>query len=85
VGAVDLAHVAGSFLELEDNSSGNAIAGDQVTANATVQVPSGVYVCMMEEEGVYLVGYRTLHKALVSQLLRALRRSSAPARPSRIH
>lgn len=56
--AVDLAHVAGSFLDLEDDSSGNAIAGDQVTANPTVQVPSGVYARMTEGD-VYLVGYHT--------------------------
>ena len=82
---MDLAHVAGSCLDLKDNSSGNAIDGDQVTANATVQVPSGVYARMMEEEGVYLVGYRTLRKGMVSQVRGALQRSSVPARPSRIH
>jgi len=82
--AVDLAHIAGIFLDLEDNSSGNAIAGQQVTANPTVRVPSGGYAHMMEG-GVYLVGYHTLHKEMVSQVHRALLRLSVPARPSRIH
>lgn len=78
--AVDFAHVVGSFL---DHSNGNAIAAGQVTANAKVLVPSGVYGRTMEG-GVYLVGYRTLHKGDVSQVHRALWRSSVPARPSRI-
>ncbi len=64
--------------------SGDAIAGDQVTANPTVQIYSGVYPRMVGGS-VYLMGYHTLHKGMVSQVHRALRRSSVPARPSCIH
>lgn len=56
--AVDSGHVAGPFLELEDNLSGSAIAGDQVTANVMAQVPSDVYVRIMEGV-VSLEGYHT--------------------------
>lgn len=56
--AVDLGHVAGPFLELENNLSGKVIAGDQVTANVTAQVPSGAYAHIMEE-GVSLEGFHT--------------------------
>ena len=56
--AVELGHIAEFFLDLEDNSIGSAIARDQVTANAMVQVPSDVYARMMEG-GIYLLGYHT--------------------------
>jgi len=54
----DLAHVAGSFLNPEEHSSGDAITGDQVTANPTVQIHSGVYPRMMGGECIpYGVSY----------------------------
>lgn len=56
--AVDLGHVAEPFPDLEDNASGSAIVGNQVTANVTAQVPSGVYARIMEG-GVSLEGYHT--------------------------
>lgn len=80
--ARDSARIA--LLAPGDNSNGSATAGDWVTANPMVQVPSGVYARMMEG-GVYLVGDHTSHKGMVSQVHPVLRRSSAPRVQSAPH
>jgi hypothetical protein len=72
--AVDLGHVAGPFLDLEENSSGSAIVGDQVTASVMAYVPSGGYAHIMEG-GVNLVGYHTWDGQLSASSLAAVGRT----------